>query len=133
MKYLLDTHILLWLLFEPGKLSEKIKSIIKDESNEIFTSAVSLWEISLKYQLKKLTMGSVKPEEIVGALEASDIKIKDLSPEIAISFYQLKKKSHRDPFDRMLIWECIKNNYIFISKDSALDEYKEEGLNYIYK
>lgn len=132
MKYLLDTHILLWMLFEPEKLSKKVKKILKDESNEIFASVISLWEISLKYQLNKLLIDSIEPEEILQALKEADINIKELSPESALTFYKLTKKSHKDPFDRMLIWEAIRNNYIFLSKDRALEEYKKEGLKYIF-
>jgi len=132
MKYLLDTHILLWMLFEPEKLSKKVRDILKDENNDIFVSVVSLWEISLKYQLNKLLIEHLKPEEIIEAIKNSDINIKELSEESAISFYKLAKREHKDPFDSMLIWECIRNNYIFLSKDKNLEIYKEEGLKYFF-
>lgn len=132
MTYLLDTHILLWMLFEPDKLSKKVRNILEDENNELFASVVSLWEISLKYQLKKLIITDVMPESIIPAMKESGVNIKELSEESAISFYKLSKRSNRDPFDRMIIWECIRNNYVLLSKDSNLEEYRKDGLEYTF-
>jgi len=132
MKYLLDTHILLWMLFDPDKLSKKVRNILEDDHNELFVSVVSLWEISLKYQLKKLIISDVLPEAIIPAIKESDINIKELSEESAISFYKLGKRGNRDPFERMIIWESIRNNYVLLSKDSNLEEYRKYGLEYTF-
>lgn len=48
MKYLLDTHLLLWSARDSGKLSPTARSIIEDTCNELHFSAVSIWEIAIK-------------------------------------------------------------------------------------
>jgi PIN domain nuclease of toxin-antitoxin system len=56
-----------------------------------------------------------------------------LEPAEALECLQLpQKKNHKDPFDRMLIYQCIKNNYILVSTDDGMELYKEDGLNYIW-
>jgi PIN domain nuclease of toxin-antitoxin system len=56
MNYPVDTHILLWSFLETGKLSERVKLILLDQDNEIYYSPISLWEISIKYDLQKLSL-----------------------------------------------------------------------------
>ena len=60
MKYLVDTHILLWSFIEPEQLSKNISQILLEENNDIYYSPINLWEISIKYTLKKsfFNMGS---------------------------------------------------------------------------
>lgn len=64
MKYLLDTHTLLWFLFDDDKLSEKVKEIVTNSANGIFVSIITYWEISLKYGLGKLELRNSLPEEL---------------------------------------------------------------------
>ena len=53
MKYLLDTHIILWALIEDSRLNERVKEIILDNNNEIYYSTVSVWEVEIKHQKEK--------------------------------------------------------------------------------
>lgn len=57
MAYLLDTHTLLWFVSGDKLLPESSKKIIKNINESCFLSAVSLWEITIKHQLKKLELG----------------------------------------------------------------------------
>ena len=59
MKYLIDTHVLLWAIMESYKLPEKILKLLEDESNTIFVSPISYWEIAIKHQNKKLNLGKL--------------------------------------------------------------------------
>jgi len=90
MNYLLDTHYVLWTLFEPKLLDAQVK----------YVSGISLWEISLKFSLGKLDFESTNPDE----------------------------DDHRDPFDRMLIWQAIHNDFVVITKDNKFTQYTEDGL-----
>ncbi len=67
MKYLLDTHYLIWALTDTKKISKKIVNVITDPGNEIIVSAVSFWEISLKSSLGKLTITGFAPEDFPSA------------------------------------------------------------------
>lgn len=128
MKYLLDTHIFLWALFEPTKLTDKQKAAILDVNNDIFVSAISFWEISLKYSLKKLSLKGTRPEKLPEQAKKSGFQITKIDENLMASFYKLKKIGHKDPFDRLIIWEAIKGGYSVISSDRSFKAYKEAGL-----
>jgi PIN domain nuclease of toxin-antitoxin system len=133
MKLLLDTHTLLWSIGKSSELSEKVIQAIKDINNEILVSAVSLWEIALKYSIGKLIMDDFEIENIPKYCEEMGFELISLEPVDALnSLYLPQKNIHKDPFDRMLIYQCIKNEYIFVSKDTKIKIYKENGLKYIW-
>jgi PIN domain nuclease of toxin-antitoxin system len=127
MTYLVDTHILLWSFTNPEKLPEKIKTILLNEENTILYSQISLWEISLKYSLGKLELKKSTPESFYEELDLSFYQCKPILNEELITFHKLPKE-HKDPFDRMLIWQCIVNKLIFITVDREIQKYKKYGL-----
>ena len=131
MKYLLDTHILLWAIMSPVNLSKKVQNILVDAENTIFISSLSLWEISLKYSLGKLQLRNLLPGDFIKLAEKIGFTFIDLSIEDAGSFYLLAGEYHKDPFDRMLIWQAIKNNFVFISDDKEVKKYTANGLKII--
>lgn len=128
MKYLLDTHILLWSIFSPKKLNDHQKAVIIDVNNDVFASAISFWEISLKYSLKKLKLFKVKPEKLPEYVKKSGFEVTKIDESLLSSFYKLPRLDHKDPFDRMLIWEAINNDYTIISADKSFGKYKKFGL-----
>ena len=132
MKYLLDTHTFLWTICDSDQLSEKAKEKIKNINNDVFVSAVSLWEISIKAKLGKLKIDGFKIEALCDLAEKLDVELIGLSPEEAISYHALEAPSHKDPFDRMLIWQSIKREMILISKDSKFKYFKKYGLNVLW-
>jgi PIN domain nuclease of toxin-antitoxin system len=133
MRLLLDTHTLLWSIGKTNELSEKAVQEIKNANNEILISAVSLWEIALKYNIGKLIMESFDIKRIPGYCEEMGFELIPLEPLDALnSLYLPQKNIHKDPFDRMLIYQCIRNGYIFVSKDTRIKIYKEDGLEFIW-
>ncbi|TAE41304.1 MAG: type II toxin-antitoxin system VapC family toxin [Sphingobacteriales bacterium] len=132
MGYLLDTHFVLWLLFDYKKINPKIKTILENRNNEIFISQISLWEISLKYGLGKLDLYNSKPDEIQQILILNGYKVLDLKSENILSFYNLPQHIHKDPFDKMLVWQAIKSNLTLISQDKKLEVYQQNGLKIMY-
>ena len=130
MKILVDTHILIWSFTDPDKLNQKITNILKDEANDIYYSQVSLWEISIKYSLGKITINGMNPEEFYEEISNSYYNEKTIKSSELITYYKLPIE-HRDPFDRLLIWQAIKNEFIFISEDGKIPEYKKYGLKTI--
>jgi len=131
MNYLADTHILLWSFLETDKLSENIKSILLDENNMIYYSPISLWEISIKYGLKKLSLKGGTPDDFFDELNNSYYHCKTMDNIDLITNYKLPAY-HKDPFDRFLIWEAIKNDFILISADENMKSYKKDGLRIVY-
>jgi PIN domain nuclease of toxin-antitoxin system len=131
VNYLVDTHILLWSFLDTQKLSEKIKSTLLDENNYIYYSPINLWEISIKYGLKKLLLNGGTPEDFFEELSNSYYLCKNIDAVDLITNYKLPMR-HRDPFDRFLIWEAIRNDFILMSADETMELYKKEGLRVVY-
>ena len=129
MRYLLDTHALLWTIGQSSRLSPTAREIIRDRSNQIAVSSVSLWEISLKYALGKLVLGSLAPEDLPGHCERLGIENVPLHPEDAATYHVLPRATeHRDPFDRMLVHQCIRLRARLVSRDARLACYEPHGL-----
>lgn len=128
MIYLLDTHTFLWFLLSPKELSKKVREIILDEENEIYISVISFWEIAIKFNLGKIKLHNVELESLPVWSEKAGLVILDLRAKEAASFYQLPKSHHKDPFDRMLIWQSIQNKMTLLTKDSDLKSYEKLGL-----
>ena len=103
MNCLLDTHAFLWTLSDSAKLSKKALQTIKNPKNEIFLSAVSFLEISIKIRIKKLNLDKIEPEDLLEMAEKMDFKIINLSAEQAISYHKRHEESYKNPYDGMLI------------------------------
>jgi len=131
MNYLVDTHILLWSFLATDKLSAMAKSILLDETNEIYYSPISLWEISIKYGLKKLSLNGGTPDDFFNELNRSYYHCKTIKSTDLITSYKLPMY-HKDPFDRFLIWEAIRNNFILLSVDETMKSYKKDGLRVVW-
>ncbi len=106
--------------------------IFENNTDEKYISGINLWEISIKYALGKLELYGVTPDQIGPIALESGFHIADIHFPIFAGYYKLPQKSnHRDPFDRMLIWQSIQDGYVFISQDPKAAQYKEDGLRLI--
>ncbi len=131
--YLLDTHSFLWSIEQPEKLSHSAIETILNTQNVIYVSSITFWEISLKIALKKLSVESYTPIELLKVAEESmRFVLLPLSPIEAASFHQLPLIQHKDPFDRMLIWQAISRGLALISKDSQFEDYQKCGLQILW-
>ena len=132
MKYLIDTHILIWLAISPDSISESILEIMENPSNDLYISTVSLWEIAIKLSIKKLDLKGLEISDLVQICQEQGIKIIQLPISSVMQYKNLPiKQNHKDPFDRALISICIADNYVFLSHDTALDQYRQDGLVFI--
>ena len=125
---LLDTHSLLWAIVAPEHLSARMRAVIADPANEIHASTVSFWEISLKFSLGKLQMSGCSPEDLVASVKHMRLNIAAPTAEESAGFHHLPKLTHKDPFDRLLIWQCLQRQWILITRDRGLTEYAALGL-----
>ena len=126
---LIDTHVLLWLNFSPEKLSSNLLEVLEDTHNQIAVSMISFWEISLKYQLRKLSLFGVLPQDLLSATRQMGIEISDIAAETFATFFQLPLVAgHQDPFDRLIIWQCITQNKTLVSHDRKFQDYQDFGL-----
>lgn len=128
MKYLIDTHIFLWLLFEPSKISKNKLEKLKNSSNQVYISSISFWEISIKFGLGKLVLSGCVPEELPKLALQMGLEIIDANAQELSSAYRLPN-IHKDPFDRLIIHQCITRNISLVSEDGKFDGYREFGLD----
>ena len=127
MKLLIDTHYLLWIFMDTTKISQKLQEELLSVDNEIYYSQVSLWEIAIKYSIGKLSLHGITPEELYQEIENSFLLCKKLENQDLISSYRLPRE-HKDPFDRMLVWQAISSRMTLLSVDAKMDRYVEYGL-----
>jgi len=123
MKYLLDTHAFLWFVTDDDKLSSNARSIIKNSNNEVYFSAASAWEMSIKVSLGRLTIKEDLEPFIIKQLAENNFST--LSITIFHSIYTSKlPEIHKDPFDRMIVAQSKVENLSLISKDKNIKKYK---------
>ena len=121
MRYLLDTHLLLWIAFEPKELSAGEKKVILDQRNEMIFSVISIWEIAIKISKSKdsdfpsfaalrtgLLLNGYQELPVFGR---HTLELQNLPP------------LHKDPFDRMLIAQARSDGLILLTRDRIIQEY----------
>ena len=122
MNVLLDTHVFLWSVMQPDRLSSKIRKLLEDPETGVVVSAASAWEIATKFRLGRLPEASAVVNEYAVAitgLGASTLAISNAHALLAGSF----ANAHRDPFDRMLAAQSVVERLPLVSKDRTLREF----------
>ena len=122
MKYLLDTNALIGLLFYPDVLSENANKIIQ-ESDELYISIASLWELGIKQSIGKIDIDA-SAEEIEEACIKLDIRFLPIDPKHIDRMSSLPL-IHRDPFDCIIIGQALTEDMILVTKDSIIPQYGE--------
>ena len=127
MRYLLDTHVFLWWLFDDPKLSSISQSIIRDPKNIICISSASAWEIATKYRLGKLPEAGEVATDIIGWIQKACFESMPITTEHA----QLAgswRVNHRDPFDRMLAAQSKIESSVLVTIDKAFELFEIEKI-----
>jgi len=123
VRVLLDTHLLIWALGEPAKLSSSARSIIRDGQNDVLFSPASIWEIAIKLQLRRL-QSRLSAYEIAQA--AIDSGLEELPiRSVAAACVQQLPLHHRDPFDRILVAQAISEPARLLTVDRSLVPYSD--------
>ena len=119
MRVLLDTHLLLWALGSPLKLSADTRKLV--DTSEVYVSAASIWEISIKAALGKL---KADVAEVLAAIQPAGLSLLSITGEHAARVARLPTH-HKDPFDRILIAQAVTEPMILLTNDRALERYGE--------
>jgi PIN domain nuclease of toxin-antitoxin system len=122
MRILLDTHIFLWFISGDTQLSADVRDAIRDPDNEVYLSAISVWEILVKYQLGKLPLPEHPETYLPKQRDLHQILSLDLDESTVIQLAKLPPL-HRDPFDRMLICQALQNGLTIATVDAAVRAY----------
>jgi PIN domain nuclease of toxin-antitoxin system len=117
VRVLIDTHLLLWALSEPSKLSAATRKQIV--AAEVFVSAASIWEISIKSALGKLV---AKASDVLAGIEPAGFSILPITGEHAAKVAELPML-HKDPFDRMLVAQASVEPMVLLTNDETLRGY----------
>lgn len=116
--FLIDTHVFLWWISSPEKLSKKTKNIIQDGSNAIYLSVACLWEMVIKKSKGKLTI----PSDIEKIVEGENFKFLAIKPPHVLQI-ENSEQIHEDPFDRIQLAQAQVENLTFITKDNKCLQY----------
>ena len=119
MRYLIDTHVFIWLMENSKKISPEIKTFLQDPSIDVLISIVSIWEIVIK-QAKGLLKS---PKDIEGSISEAGFKVLPLEVSHVLKLKRLPDY-HQDPFDRILIAQALAENLTLITADPKIWKYK---------
>ena len=122
MDVLLDTCAFLWIITDSGELSKNAREIFSDTDNVIYLSAVSEWEICVKFKLKKLSLPKNPDIFIPKQRQAHEILSLDLGEEASLTLLKLPEL-HKDSFDRMLICQAIAHRLTILTPDENIRQY----------
>ncbi|HET6206450.1 MAG TPA: type II toxin-antitoxin system VapC family toxin [Terracidiphilus sp.] len=118
MKYLLDTHTLLWALGAPESLPDSVRAILEDPSSSLLISIATPWELAIKTHLGKIDAKAVLDQ--FEQLSGYDLLETRTSQVIRAGFLP---DVHRDPFDRLLAAQAIELRLTLLSRDAIFDRY----------
>jgi PIN domain nuclease of toxin-antitoxin system len=118
MRILVDSHVALWWLDDPARLSRAAHDAIADPGNEVFLSAASVWELALKITRGKLVM----PDGFVDVLAEDGFESLPVAAVHALAAAQLPAH-HGDPFDRMLVAQALAEGLVLATRDRILAHY----------
>ena len=118
MRYLLDTHVVLWWYLDSPKLDKKHLQCISDSGNEIYVSAAVIWEIEVKRRNGKL----VCPPDMMERIKADGFRILPIMAEHLVPLRTLSP-IHNDPFDRIMVCQSIVEKIPLISYDKNVNAY----------
>ena len=121
MNLLLDTHTFIWFITGSEQLSRKAKSFIENPSNENYISMASLWEISVKVNIKKLELGK-DFKYVIKDVYSNGFQVLSIGFPHLIEYSGLPLH-HRDPFDRLIISQSRVENMSIIGRDEVFDSY----------
>ena len=127
MNLLLDTHAFLWFITGDARLKEEAKAHIKDAKNTVWLSVASLWEISIKTSLGKLSLAgpfaTLIPQQLRhNKIDTLNISFTHLAALQTLPFY------HRDPFDRLIIVQAQYEGFTLITRDADIMKYSVNTL-----
>ena len=127
MKLLLDTHVLLWAIDRPSRLSAAARKALEDPSNALYVSVASIWEIVLKFQAGKLRFPA-SAEYFKAHLNALGIaQLLAIQPQHVYTLLQLPPH-HKDPFDRLLVAQSLMEDLPIVTSDAALTQYDVQTI-----
>ncbi|TDM05660.1 MAG: PIN domain nuclease [Ideonella sp. MAG2] len=123
MNLLLDTHIALWAIVDSPKLPAKARALIADSRNEVWVSAVTIWEIAIKHGLGRGDM-PISGGQALAYFRQAGFRVLAIEPEHAVATEGLSPH-HQDPFDRLLAAQALSVPLRLLTHDATLALYSD--------
>jgi PIN domain nuclease of toxin-antitoxin system len=123
VRLLLDTHALIWALLGSGELTDRVRRMLGDPSNEIYVSAASAWEIAVKHRIGKLPEARDVALHLAAHIRKARFASLPISLDHALAAGALAGP-HKDPFDRMLIAQARLEDLAVVTTDPVFRAYK---------
>jgi len=127
VKFLLDTHTVLWSLLEEDRLSPTAVAALDDSTNELHLSMASLWEATIKIASGKMRVPGQSVDYLLQKIEETGVKLVPILPR-HLQQLQVLPRLHGDPFDRIILCQSIVEQMPIISADTALRRYQTSIL-----
>ena len=122
MKILLDTQIFLWAIIGDKRLSKVQSAAYLDQTNDLYLSVASIWEMLIKYELGKLPLPSPAADYILRQMETNRIAMLAIRAGHLVELEKLPPY-HRDPFDQMLVAQARSEGMPILSADKVIRKY----------
>lgn len=127
MRYLLDTHTFIWVIQDVSKVSPTAQKRLTEPDAELYLSLVSVWEISIKVSMGKLSMQEPLGDFLREQLALNFIDVLPISFEHLVKIRELPFH-HRDPFDRLIVAQSLFENIALVGRDVIFDRYGVERI-----
>jgi len=129
MKLVLDTHILVWLLSDPNRISDRVHAAIQQaaDADLLFVSTITPWEIAMLTAKGRLRLNRDVAEWLDAALSLPGIHLEPLSPAISVAATRLPWEAHPDPADRILLATARHLDATLVTADERLLGYAAQG------
>ena len=125
---LIDTCVFLWMRMAPGRLAPDVREIIADRANDVLFSAVSSWEIAIKYAVGRLALPEPPLVFVSGRIASSELTPIPVEHTHALRVASLPMH-HRDPFDRLLIAQAAEMQVPIVTDDGSFALYEVDVID----
>jgi len=127
MRILVDTHCWLWMVGEPGRLSSRVRELLRGAENELLLSAASAWEIAIKHSIGRLELPGDPADVVPDWMRRTGVTALPVLHSHALRVASLPPH-HADPFDRLLVAQAQLERAPILTADRALGDYDVEIL-----
>ena len=124
MKLLVDTHVLIWWLFDRPELGDQGRAYLSDRSNDILYSVASPWEMAIKIGQGKL---EINIADAIRSFTGAGFRRLDVDPAHLVTLVALARL-HGDPFDRMIVAQALCTGLTIMTTDSAIQRYPVQTI-----
>jgi len=127
MRFLLDTHTLIWLVSEPRRISPRVRTMLTDTRNETYASAVNIFEAASRNSAARRIGTNISAEQILAETREAGINLLNLTPEHAAAVETIAL-FHGDPFDRLLLAQAQVEGLQLVTHDERLAQYDSRTI-----